>query len=148
MLTVIYSLCVCVCMRACVRACVCAVLTLSLATLLYFCACIICAWRHVHNQLVCTSLPSVYTSHIQNRLFKSKAAKVHLNCVSRDKNNEAHSEGACRGIGGPLTTFDFWQKCQYVLPNVLSFDFSNKWHCKKTECVPLKCIQIVNHADF
>ena len=47
---------------------------------------IICSWCHVHNQIVDTSRPCVYSSRIQNRVRHSEAAFV--NVASRDDNNQ------------------------------------------------------------
>ena len=37
----------------------------------------------------------MYTSHIQNYVHHSEGAKVYVNCVSPDNNNQAHGEDAC-----------------------------------------------------
>ena len=63
-----------------------------------------------------TSLPCVY-SHIGNHMHHSEAAKVHVNCVSRDNNNPhmvvGHGSG-CEALGGK------WQYLTAVMtpPNV------------------------------
>ena len=63
-------------------------------THVYFCTNPV--WRHVHNQVVGTSLSCLDTSHIQNRLRHSESAEVGVNCVSRD-NNMQHP--CVRGYG-------------------------------------------------
>ena len=57
---------------------------------------IVCSWRHFHNKIVGTSRPCVYTSHIKNSVCHSESGKVHVNCVSRDNNNQHMAKGCPR----------------------------------------------------
>ena len=74
----------------------------------------ICSRRHVHNQIGYTALPCVY----------SEGAKAHVNCVSRDNNNQHMVRGhgpwrkkACLKLSVSE------KRCQYLTPAVLSSDF-------------------------
>ena len=76
-----------------------------------------------------TSPVCVYTKRIQNRVCHSEAAEVHVNCVSRDNNNQHMATGVVLRVKrakSPLTILISGHKCQYLTLIVLSFQFSFK----------------------
>ena len=60
---------------------------------------------------------------------------MHVNCVSRDDNDNIASGvvPVVRGVGGPLKTFHFWANANIFYTSCLSFDFSYNCHYKNSK---------------